>query len=1071
MKEPKKYYAFISYKREDKRYAVWLQHKLEYYKLPVWIRKRNIDLPEKIRPIFRDVTDLSGGVLEKAIQDGLENSRYLIVICSPSAANSVWVGKEVQAFIDAKRESQIIPFIIDGIPNSGDPRTECYPVALRNLTGSRELLGINVHDSGRRAAFIKVVATMFGLRFDELWGRYRRQLIIRRVWLSIVGILALIGLFLTFDYFRTKSVYYADYEICRGMPTGILPLTTQEVAERLSYYRFEFSRRQLRRVVYCNRWGQPTNPGGTGLSDRYAIQEIGYENGVFTSVTQCDAEGSPQYKEVYNPPHYNRVDLKNHDTGDAANLLRSYTSIDPFRFQEEPFNPNMLTMTGKAAIGRYVIDYDDYGYIERKMFKRYNGDNSHVGRDNNGVCGLRYVRDAYHRIVEQYYLDESGYVMADKFGVAGRKYKYDVQGNICEDLFVGLDGKPVLNELLYARGVSEFLPGGRVVKSYYGVDGKPCLNKYGFASSYGIIHEDSVQAYYLGLSGEPVLYWDAEHGMGGYHKIVNLVNKKGFAVEESYYGVDSLPVYIQPGLHRVVFDVDDKGRPVRSVAYGIHGKKVNTRFNYCEVRCKYEDGKMVEQEFYDSMGRRVNSISNYSKVTSRYENGLLVERFYYDRNDIPAVSSEIMNTSGLQMDYDDRGNVVEVRMLNSEGGLMVCMSGFAQAKMKYDEVGNCQQVAFYDTEGELTLRAGDGVSIIKNEYNPDGTISRRLYYNADNQLFCNNFGIAVEEYEYNLYGMPVEHRIYDENHRLVNGPFGWAIMRWEYRNNRCVSVAVFDNQDKPIIEKTAGCHRLKFEYDRRGYLESTTCWDEEGLPMMSATNGYWKYEQLRNLRGFIVEERSYGVDDRLIVNKSGAAVGKMEYTDQGNIKRLDYYDENEKLVINKNLGYSSCVNTWNELGLPLTSACFGVKGEPVNNNIGYHKVEDVYDDNGKLLMIVYRDKNQHLCLGPLENSRIYGAIQKLMYDENGDLCYSVIFDEDRKVLCDEYSVRDSLGNVDHYIGKRNDLMIYELDNQGNTKSYFTEYFGLNDSIRHLTDSLNHLLDSLESKAKFMYEGK
>ena len=102
MKEPKKYYAFISYKREDKRYAVWLQHKLEYYKLPVWIRKRNIDLPEKIRPIFRDVTDLSGGVLEKAIQDGLENSRYLIVICSPSAANSVWVGKEVQAFIDAK---------------------------------------------------------------------------------------------------------------------------------------------------------------------------------------------------------------------------------------------------------------------------------------------------------------------------------------------------------------------------------------------------------------------------------------------------------------------------------------------------------------------------------------------------------------------------------------------------------------------------------------------------------------------------------------------------------------------------------------------------------------------------------------------------------------------------------------------------------------------------------------------------------------------------------------------------------------------------------------------------------
>lgn len=1071
MKEPKKYYAFISYKREDKRYAVWLQHKLEYYKLPVWIRKRNIDLPEKIRPIFRDVTDLSGGVLEKAIQDGLENSRYLIVICSPSAANSVWVGKEVQAFIDAKRESQIIPFIIDGIPNSGDPRTECYPVALRNLTGSRELLGINVHDSGRRAAFIKVVATMFGLRFDELWGRYRRQLIIRRVWLSIVGILALIGLFLTFDYFRTKSVYYADYEICRGMPTGILPLTTQEVAERLSYYRFEFSRRQLRRVVYCNRWGQPTNLGGTGLSDRYAIQEIGYENGVFTSVTQCDAEGSPQYKEVYNPPHYNRVDLKNHDTGDAANQIRSYTSIDPFRFQEESFDPQMLTKTGKAAIGRYVLDYDDYGYIERKMFKRYNGDNSHVGRDNNGVCGLRYVRDVYHRVVEQYYLDENGDVMADKFGVAGRKYKYDNQGYICEVLFVDLEGKPVLNELLYARGVSEFLPGGRVVESYYGVDGKPCLNKYGFFSSHLIIHKDSIQTCYLGLSGEPVLYWNTEQGIEGYHKVVDLVNKKGFLIEESYYGVDSLPVYIQPGLHRFVVDTDDKGRVIRMVAYGTHGKKVNTGLNYCEVCCKYEDGKMVEQVFYDNMGRRVNSIGNYSKVTSCYENGHLMKRSYYDRNDIPAVSSEIMNASSLQMAYDDRGNVTEVRMLNSSGGLMICMSGFALAKMEYDEMGNCRQVSFYDTEGALIPRAEDGVPIIRYEYNPDGTRSRSLYYNADNQLFCNKFGVAVDEYEYNPYGMIVEHRTYDENHQLVNNFLGWAIMRWEYQNNRCVSVAVFDNQNNPIVDKMAGCHWQKFEYDSRGYLETTTCWNEEGLPMMSATKGYWKYERLRNLRGLIIEERSYGIDGRLIVNKSGSAMGKVEYTDQGSIKWLAYYDENKEPVVNKNFGYASFVNTWNELGLLLTSAYFGVKGEPVNNNMGYHKRENVYDDNGKLLMIVYRDKNQHLCLGPLENGGFYGAIQKLMYDENGDLYYSVIFDEERNVWYDKYLVRDSLGNVDHYIGKKDDFMIYELDNKGNTKSYFRWYFGLNDSIRHLTDSLNHLLDSLESKAKFMYEGK
>lgn len=29
-----KYFAFISYKREDEEWTKWLQHKLEHYKLP-----------------------------------------------------------------------------------------------------------------------------------------------------------------------------------------------------------------------------------------------------------------------------------------------------------------------------------------------------------------------------------------------------------------------------------------------------------------------------------------------------------------------------------------------------------------------------------------------------------------------------------------------------------------------------------------------------------------------------------------------------------------------------------------------------------------------------------------------------------------------------------------------------------------------------------------------------------------------------------------------------------------------------------------------------------------------------
>lgn len=170
-----KYIAFISYKREDEKWAKWLQKKLESYRLPTAIRKENPSLPNNIRPIFRDQTELASGKLKEEIEKGLNSSKYLIVICSPHSAKSLWVSKEVQHFIDLGREEYIIPFIIGGTPNAKKSEDECFPLELRKLNNEKELLGINIHEMGRDAAAIKVVARMFDLRFDALWQRYKKE--------------------------------------------------------------------------------------------------------------------------------------------------------------------------------------------------------------------------------------------------------------------------------------------------------------------------------------------------------------------------------------------------------------------------------------------------------------------------------------------------------------------------------------------------------------------------------------------------------------------------------------------------------------------------------------------------------------------------------------------------------------------------------------------------------------------------------------------------------------------------------------------------------------------------------
>ena len=198
MEQEKEYYAFISYKREDEKWAKWLQNKLEHYRFPTNLNGRT-DLPKNIRPTFRDVTDLNPGLLSEEIDNALRNSQWLIIVCSPRSAKSPWVCKEAQSFIDLGRGDHIIPFVIEGNPFSGNPNTECFPEALLNLTGNRELLAANINEMGRDAAAVKVISRMFDLRFDTLWQRYEReQRKKRKIWVGGVCAFILLGLFIAF---------------------------------------------------------------------------------------------------------------------------------------------------------------------------------------------------------------------------------------------------------------------------------------------------------------------------------------------------------------------------------------------------------------------------------------------------------------------------------------------------------------------------------------------------------------------------------------------------------------------------------------------------------------------------------------------------------------------------------------------------------------------------------------------------------------------------------------------------------------------------------------------------------
>lgn len=213
---PYKYYAFLSYKSEDEKWAKRLQERIERFRLPVYLCKKNPNTPKRLKPCFRYHTDIGINELKSELQEKLENSKFLIVVCSPRSAKSEWVGEEIETFIRLGRKSNIIPFIVDGVPYSGD-ENECYhPVIRKHFPRSesretdQEILGANIQEEGKGSmrtkwnkAVVKVISKMLGLEFDELWQREKRRRIRNILLLSLVcaGILCMMG----FAYKHSQS--------------------------------------------------------------------------------------------------------------------------------------------------------------------------------------------------------------------------------------------------------------------------------------------------------------------------------------------------------------------------------------------------------------------------------------------------------------------------------------------------------------------------------------------------------------------------------------------------------------------------------------------------------------------------------------------------------------------------------------------------------------------------------------------------------------------------------------------------------------------------------------------------
>jgi tetratricopeptide (TPR) repeat protein len=175
-----KYKAFISYSHEDETTARWLHRALETYRPP-----RGVSSPSSasahssafpLRPIFRDQDELVASAnLSNSLVEALQQSEFLIVICSPNSASSRWTSQEIVEFKRIHGPDKVIAVIADGDPDSSFPQPLLQQVLPSGEIGDETLEPLAADLQGgradRRLALLKVAATMLGTGLDTLVQR------------------------------------------------------------------------------------------------------------------------------------------------------------------------------------------------------------------------------------------------------------------------------------------------------------------------------------------------------------------------------------------------------------------------------------------------------------------------------------------------------------------------------------------------------------------------------------------------------------------------------------------------------------------------------------------------------------------------------------------------------------------------------------------------------------------------------------------------------------------------------------------------------------------------------------
>jgi hypothetical protein len=195
-----KYYdVFLSYSHADLPIAELLSKRIRRFKIP----SKRVGLDQKKLEVFRDKERLSASSdLTNELTEHLSASKHLVLLISPAAKNSVYVNKEVAAYLNTRDVKSIIFVLVEG------GLIENLPPVLKDKIAEPLFIDLsNLNKKKFRYESLRLIAALINVDFTLLSLedlKYRR----RKRQITIAGLLTALVVVASFYLIISTSVYH-----------------------------------------------------------------------------------------------------------------------------------------------------------------------------------------------------------------------------------------------------------------------------------------------------------------------------------------------------------------------------------------------------------------------------------------------------------------------------------------------------------------------------------------------------------------------------------------------------------------------------------------------------------------------------------------------------------------------------------------------------------------------------------------------------------------------------------------------------------------------------------------------